>query len=166
MMKERKKQRKLLIVVTSVVLTAILGVGVFFFFFSVYDNGVNAGHQSAMNEVSEKLTQLVQAIKEKATLQKSIEDNLTDLPEKIDSETVDQYIEAINNLTQNTTNEQIKSLLRNYSDQWREFKNIYDSKDNEKITESFDALKNTAKETASQIKSQCDAAIKTAVDSL
>ena len=167
MKKQSKRTNKFYIaILCAVVMTIGIGVSLFFGGRAIYDNGISMGQQIEAEKISEELTTLGEAVGEKAEFQKTLEESFANLPEKVDEASIDQYINTINELSQKATNEDAKALLEGYLDKWQNFKDIYSNKDNAKIDEAWEELKAKATETASQIKSQYDAAIKSAIDNL
>ena len=153
-------------IVSCIAMAVVLGVGIFFGARAIYDNGISTGRQIESDEIVNELKNLGTAISEKANFQQSISEVFKDLPAEVNAEGIDAYIAKLEEYTSNINTESVKNTLIEYLSKWKEFKDTYGSQDNDKITEAFNTLKTTASETATQIKTSYDEAIKNAVNNL
>ena len=166
-MKRKESKMRKIIVLTGCVLSALgLSVGGYFGAKAIYENGIQTGRQQVIDEMSGKVKGLAIAVSEKTNFQQQVATLFAELPSEVNAESIDDYIAQLNDLINKTNTEQVKTTLTNYLEEWNKFKEIYASEDNNAITESFNALKTTTKNTAADIKSLFDEAIKTAIDSL
>lgn len=162
----KQKSKNWLYIIGAVIVSVGVGVGVYFGGKSIYNSGIDNGVQSTENKMKDALNTLGQAVQEKTDLQEKITGIFKDLPETTNSEAIDKYIENLNNLINETQNEDIKNTLNDFNNKWQEFKNTYASQDNNQISEAFNALKTYAADTADKIKTFYDEAIRAAVNNL
>lgn len=166
MQRKRNTKKRAAIIVTSVLVAIGIGTGMFFGARAIYDSGVNDGRRVESAETAERVRLLGQVVQEKVDFQEKVTSMFNELPGMLESEGIDKYIENLNQLISQTNNEAVKSLLNEYLSKWQEFKKTYESKDNDAIAEGFNALKATVSDTAKQIKTKYDEAIKAAVQGL
>ena len=166
--RERKTGRgsKIAIIVCSLVAIVALGIGVYFGAKAIYENGVSEGKIIEADEIAEKVKALGTAVSEKADFQKDVNAALADLPTEVNAEGIDAYIAKLTELGDKINTENVKSAVNEYLGKWQAFKETYASEDNAKITEEFNNLKTVSEDTAKQIKSLYDEAIKGAVQDL
>jgi len=168
MKKERSRQKhiNIITIICSAVLIAGVCIATFFGARAIYHKGVDDGRTAIENELSDKISSLGQSVNEKIEFQKIINQFTADLPEIVNSEAIDKYIESIENISKEVSNQKVSELLLDYIDQWKEFKEQYNSKDNKAIEENFNALKSTTADITKQIKTQFDDSIKAAIENL
>lgn len=162
----RKRSSKKWIIMVSVVGVVLVGTGLFFGAKAIYNSGVNDGKRIESEESAERIHALGQAMREKANFQEKVTAVFNELSDEINSEDIDKYIENLGQLITQTANEDVKAILNEYLAKWQEFKEKYASEDNNKITESFNALKTTASEAAAKINDKYNEAIKAAIQDL
>ena len=165
--KMRKRTSKKLLTTIIILLVVIgIGVGTFFGVRAVYNNGVDEGRKTEAEAVAESVQALGRAVQEKVDFQGKLAQIFGDLPGEINAEDIDKYIGNLNELMDQTDNEEIKSTLSDYANKWQEFKGVYETQDNNKITEYFNALKVNATDMAGKIKTIYDETIKSAITNL
>lgn len=164
-MRKRAVKKMLTVIIVLLVIVG-LAVGTFFGVRAIYETGVSEGRKTEAEEVAESVQALGRAVQEKFDFQGKVAQVFGELPGEINAEGIDKYIGNLNELINQTNNEEIKTTLNDYANKWQEFKNIYESRDNSKITESFNALKTNANDVASRIKTIYDETIKAAITNL
>ncbi len=133
---------------------------------AIYNNGVMNGRRAESDEMTDKLKALGNAVFEKENFQKTVNKVFSDFPTEVDSEGIDSYIEKLSGLIDGLSTEKVKTVLEEYLNKWQEFKDVYDSEDNNEITENFDELKAQAKELSTKIKTLFDESIKESLEEL
>lgn len=162
----RRQKNKIVLIICSIVLAAMLGVGIYFGAKAIYNNGVQEGRWLAVEEVSDRVKALGVAVSEKVNFQKSISELFADAPKEMNTEAIDAYIAKLEELAGKAEVENVEAILQDYLGKWRTFKETYVSENNGQIEEAFNGLKSAAEDTAKQIKSQYDEAVKKAVQEL
>ena len=162
----KQKSKKILTIITLVLVVMGLAAGTYFGVKAVYNAGVDEGRKNEAEEMAESVQSLGRAVQEKFDFQGKLSRVFSDLPGEINTEGIDKYIANLNELINQANNEEIKSTLNDYLSKWQEFKGIYESQDNNQITEYFNALKSNVADTASKIKTIYDEAIKAAITNL
>ncbi len=165
-MKGRKKMKKIVLIITGVVTVLALGVGIFFGAKTIYNNGVAEGRQEESDEMSDKLRVLGDAVFEKETFQKSVNNLFNSFPTELNSEGIDSYIEKLSELINSLSTEKVKNLLNEYLNKWQDFKEVYASENNGEITERFNQLKTQTEELSGKIKTVFDESIKESLENL
>ena len=158
--------RKIVVAGACILLALGLGLGGYFGAKAIYENGIQTGRQQVIDETSDNVKELAMAVSEKTSFQQQISAMFTELPNEVNAESIDGYITQLTELIDKTNTEQVKVALTDYLKEWNKFKETYASEDNNTITESFNELKVTAKNTAASAKSLFDESIKAAIDSL
>ena len=158
--------KKIILIISSIIIVAVLGLVAFFGGRTIYDTGVNDGKQDEANSISDKLKALGSAVFEKENFQKELNKIFSDLPSEIDDEGIDSYIEKLTSLIDGISTEKVKSLLKEYLSKWENFKEVYDSEDNNKITENFNQLKTKAEELSDEVKTLFDESIEESPEEL
>lgn len=166
MRKSKQANKKLIIIISTVVAAVILGIALFFGGRAVYESGFTAGKQAMLDETSDKVKALGVAVSEKASFQDKVYKVFAELPSELNAEGIDKYLEGLKEITDSTKLEAAKVILEQYTEKWQSFKDVYASEDNGQITEKFNELKIAANDTASQLKTAYDEAIKQSVDNL
>lgn len=164
--KERKKMKKPILIIGGAIIVVALGVAGFFGGKAIYNNGVMNGRRAESDEMTDKLKALGNAVFEKENFQKTVNKVFSDFPTEVDSEGIDSYIEKLSGLIDGLSTEKVKTVLEEYLNKWQEFKDVYDSEDNNEITENFDELKAQAKELSTKIKTLFDESIKESLEEL
>lgn len=164
-MKKQKSKKWVLVVVILLIVVGV-GAGAFFGARAIYDAGVSEGRKIEAEEVAESVRTLGQAVQEKVEFQEKLSGVFRELPEMMNSEEIDKYIENLNTLKSQINNESVISFLDDFIAKWQDFKNIYSTKDNEVIAEAFNALKTNSLDIANNIKTVYDEAIKAAITNL
>lgn len=164
--RHNKSSKKWLVTVFTLILLAGIGVGAYFGAKAIYESGLKQGHEEESKALSESITSLGHTVAEKADFLKSLAESFASLPSELDTEGIDKYLASLTELINKTTNENVKNTLNEYLAKWQDFKSTYESQDNNKITESFNALKTSAEETSAKIKSIYDDLIISAVNNL
>ncbi|MBQ3474535.1 hypothetical protein IJH24_03920 [Candidatus Saccharibacteria bacterium] len=158
--------KKIILIISSIIIVAVLGLVAFFGGRTIYDTGVNDGKQDEANSISDKLKALGSAVFEKENFQKELNKIFSDLPSEIDDEGIDSYIEKLTSLIDGISTEKVKSLLKEYLSKWENFKEVYDSEDNNEITENFNQLKTKAEELSDEVKTLFDESIEESLEEL
>ncbi|MBR2726173.1 hypothetical protein IKE87_02815 [Candidatus Saccharibacteria bacterium] len=164
-MKKQKSKKWVLVVVILLIVVGV-GAGAFFGARAIYDAGVSEGRKIEAEEVAESVRTLGQAVQEKVEFQEKLSGVFHELPEMMNSEEIDKYIENLNTLKSQINNESVITFLDDFIAKWQEFKNIYSTKDNEGIAEAFNALKTNSLDIANNIKTVYDEAIRTTISNL
>ena len=163
---KKQKSKKWVLVVVILLIVAGVGAGAFFGARAIYDAGVSEGRKIEAEEVAESVRTLGQAVQEKVEFQEKLSGVFRELPEMMNSEEIDKYIENLNTLKSQINNESVISFLDDFIAKWQDFKNTYSTKDNEGIAEAFNALKANSLDIANNIKTVYDEAIKAAITNL
>lgn len=158
--------KKIILIITSVIMVIALGFATFFGVRAIYDNGVMVGRQEEADENSEKLKALGNAISEKEAFQKELNKLFTDLPSEVNEEDINTYIKKLTELISKVSTEKVKALLEEYLNKWQNFKEVYDSEDNNEIDVNFNQLKVQTEELSNEIKTLFDQTIEDSLESL
>lgn len=150
------------IIILSVLIFG-LAIGVIFGAKGIYDNGVSTGKQLESDELSEKIQALGTAVEEKMTIKDKISSLFKEMPETVDAEGIDQYINKLQDLTKEIKVDSMKDVMNQYLEKWEEFRDTYASEDNEAITEKFNALRTFYENTITKFRSYYDDAIREAL---
>ena len=140
-----------------------LAIGAIFGAKGIYDNGVSTGKQLESDELSEKIQALGTAVEEKMTMKDKISSLFKEMPETVDAEGIDQYINKLQDLTKEIKVDSMKDVMNQYLEKWEEFRDTYASEDNEAITEKFNALRTFYENMSTKFKSYYDDAIREAI---
>lgn len=167
-MSEKRKQSKtkLTIVIVAILVTAGVAAGIYFALNAIYNNGRNDGYQTAIVDMSDKVKNLGAAVGAKANFAEKSYSTLMDMPETLNTESIDAYITKLNELKSENSSEEIRLLLDDYLAKWTTFKDVYAGKNNSEIQESFNALKMATDETAGKIQTIFDNNIQEAIRNL
>ena len=160
------RKKHIITIVCCVIAVTAIGVGAFFGAKSIYTHGVEDGRTEIEAEYSDRISALGKAVGDKNSFQDTINRFTAELPDTINAEAIDKYIEAMEGIRNEITDSSIGDSISSYIDKWKEFKEEYASQDNEAIEEQFNALKTTASDLTKQIKTQFDDSIKAAIEAL
>lgn len=166
MKKVRSRKKVTIAIICSIVAAIGAGIGIFFGGQAIYKQGVEDGRAETETELTARISTLGQAVNEKTSFQGIIDKYATELPDVANTESIEKYIDAIENVRKEVSNENIDKLLSDYAEKWNEFKDKYSSEDNQVIEEDFNALKTTASDLTKQIKTQFDDSIRAAIEAL
>lgn len=153
-------------IISSIILLIVFGLTAFFGGKTIYDSGITNGRQMESDEISEKLNALGNAISEKESFQKAINNLFSDLPAEINNDGIKNYIEKLTGLIDETSTEKVKELLNSYLEEWKNFGEVYSSESNPEITENFNQLKTKAEDLSAQIKTTFDKSIEESLEEL
>ena len=145
---------------------AIIAVGLSFGAYALYKHGLNNGRNEIINQVSENVVDLANAVSDKSEVSNKITTTLVDFPAEIDTDGISEYIGKLDSLNDLISSEEISNIIEGYKAEWDKFSQIYETEDNDAISDSFDNLRKTASETADKIKEALDSNIKNALDLL
>ena len=158
--------RKVALIICSIIAVAVLGVGAYFGAKAIYENGISEGKMIESDEIAERIKALGTAVSEKVDFQKNVNEIFAELPAEVNTEGIDGYIAKLTELSDKVNVESVKAVVAEYMNKWQAFKETYASEDNNKIAEEFNALKTVSEDTAKQIKSLYDEAVKNAIQEL
>ena len=160
------RAKKIILIICSMVVAVVLGVGVYFGAKAIYENGISKGKMIESDEIAERIKALGTAVSEKVDFQKNVNGVFAELPAEVNAEDIDGYIAKLTELSGKVNVEGVKTVIDDYLSKWQAFKETYASEDNGKITEEFNNLKTVSEDTAKQIKSLYDEAVKNAIREL
>ncbi|MBO7132369.1 hypothetical protein J6V85_03910 [Candidatus Saccharibacteria bacterium] len=161
---KKTRNHQTLIIIGGFVAVILIGIAAFFGIKAIYDNGISNGRRIEADEIADKLEELGNAISERESFQKNIQEVFKDLPSEVDSEGIDSYIEKLRGLTDNISTENVKSLLEEYYNKWLEFKDVYLGENNDEIANKFEELKTKASELSEKIKATFNDSIKNSLE--
>lgn len=162
--RRRANSKKIILIVIIALAVAGLTVGILALRQYEYDRGFDAGVGFEQHSTDENLSTLATAISTKEQLAEQLA-NLP-APTEIDTEGIDNYLSALQAVTDATNHTIVKDTLITYQGQWQKFKETYATEDNDAAATEFDQLKTASVETATKIQQILDQDIASSLEKL
>lgn len=163
-MEKRIKKSNAPKMIIGILAVAFIVAGGVFLYKTAYENGKKDGRKNYETETTEFIQNLAKAISEKSHDFAEIQTNLSKLPDEINAETIDAYLETLGKIE--LQNEEAKNSLKSYADSWQAMKTTYSTGDNDKIKSEFETLKSSATEIAEKLQNLYNENIKSALEKL
>lgn len=164
--KRHAKKSPVFFVLIILIIVALLGFGFFETYKTAKNQGYSEGYEARKTETDANLNKIAELLSEKLSLQEKSKELFSDDISKLNSETIEVYINNVDSLKQSATDESAKKSLHELTEALNEFRAVYETKDNSAIEEKFEELKTKIQSSMDALNEVYNSQIRLALENL